>query len=206
MLPIEPITLTGQRVRLAPLQPDHAAELAEAGRDASIWTYMRYGVVDTQEKMSALIAGLLNHQAAGSDLPFTVFHRPSGRAIGMTRYLNIEPANSAMEIGGTWYAPAYQRSGVNTECKYLLLCHAFETLGCIRVQFKADLRNLRSQQAIERIGAIREGVLRNHMILPDGTIRSSVYYSILREEWSTVKARLQGWLSASPNLTPPPQT
>ena len=109
----------------------------------------------------------------------------------MTRYLNIETANRAVEIGGTWYAPEFQHTGVNTECKYLLLSHAFEDLGCIRVQFKTDLRNIRSQQAIERIGGVREGVLRNQVILPDGYIRSSVYYSILVEEWPQVKRHLE---------------
>jgi RimJ/RimL family protein N-acetyltransferase len=109
----------------------------------------------------------------------------------MTRYMDIQPRNRALEIGGTWYAAAFQRTAANTECKYLLLRHAFETLGCQRVQFKTDLRNERSQRAIERIGATREGVLRSHMLLPDGTLRSSVYFSILENEWPAVKARLE---------------
>ena len=109
----------------------------------------------------------------------------------MTRYMNISPADRNLEIGGTWYAPNCQRTGVNTESKYLLLGHAFEVLGCLRVQFRTDVRNLRSQKAIERLGAVREGVLRDHMVLPDGTVRSSIIYSILRGEWQAVKRHLE---------------
>ena len=191
---IEPVTLTGRIVRLAPLVLDHLHDLAEAGKDENIWAYMRYGIVNNPEKMRVMIDSLLALQAKGSDLPFTVIHLPSGKAIGMTRYLNIEPSNRALEIGGTWYQPEFQHTGVNTECKYLLLRHAFEDLDCLRVQFKADQRNIRSQQAIERIGAIREGVLRNDVILPDGFVRSSVYFSILVEEWPQVKAHLENLL------------
>ena len=194
---IEPVILTGRIVRLVPLSHDHLADLTEAGNDENIWTFMRYGFVNSWEKMRSMIDSLLAYQTEGTDLPFTVLHLPSGKAIGMTRYLNIEPANRGLEIGGTWYAPAFQRTGVNTECKYLLLQHAFEDLDCIRVQFKTDLRNLRSQKAIERIGAVREGVLRNHVILPDGFIRSSVYYSILSEEWPRVKEGLEALMSQS---------
>lgn len=192
---IEPITLTGRIVRLAPLQLEHLIDLAEAGKDEKIWAYMRYGIVDTSEKMRAMIDSLLSFQQKGTDLPFAVIHLVSGKAIGMTRYLNIEPANRALEIGGTWYQPEFQHTGVNSECKYLLLQHAFEDLDCLRVQFKADQRNLRSQQAIQRIGAVREGVLRNHVILPDGFVRSSVIFSILVEEWPQVKAHLENLLN-----------
>ena len=188
---IEPITLTGRIVRLVPLDLDQLTDLTAAGKDESIWDFMRYGVIDSPAKMRVMIESLLALQAQGTDLPFTVFHRETGKAIGMTRYLNIETANCAVEIGGTWYAPEFQHTGVNTECKYLLLSHAFEDLGCIRVQFKTDLRNFRSQQAIARIGGVREGVLRNQVILPDGYIRSSVYYSILVEEWPQVKRHLE---------------
>jgi RimJ/RimL family protein N-acetyltransferase len=186
----EPIILSGNLVRLEPLQRSHAADLAEAGKDEQIWEFMRYGVVNTMEKMLRMIDDLLEGQARGTDLPFAVIHLESGRAIGMTRYMNIEPQNRALEIGGTWYGTAYQRTGVNTECKYMLLQYAFEHLQVIRVQIKTDLRNERSQRAIERIGAVREGVLRDHMILPDGVVRSSVYYSILAREWPAVKNHL----------------
>jgi N-acetyltransferase len=190
----QPITLTGRTVRLEPLNLAHAVDLAEAGRDDSIWKYMRYGNVDTSEKMADFIRSLLDLQSHGTDLPFAVILQESGKAIGMTRYMDIQPANRALEIGGTWYDVTYQRTAVNTECKYLLLRHAFEDLECIRVQIKTDLRNERSQRAIERIGALREGVLRDHMILPDGTVRSSVYYSILTQEWPGVKQRLEAML------------
>jgi len=191
---IEPLTLTGRVVRLEPLSEAHVPALALAGREPGIWQFMRYGVVDSEDKMRLLVQYLLRQQANGTDLPFTVFHLADQCAVGMTRYMDNRPADRALEIGGTWYAPAYQRTAVNTECKYLLLRHAFETLGCIRVQLKTDLRNERSQRAIERLGAVREGVLRDHMLLPDGTVRSSVYYSILASEWPAVKARLEGFL------------
>lgn len=187
---ISPVTLIGKIVRLEPLAPSHLADLTLAGKDERIWAFMRYGVIDCEEKMLEMIKDLLAHQTRGTDLPFTVISQASGKAIGMTRYLNIEQHNRAVEIGGTWYGAQYQRTGVNTECKLLLLEHAFEQLGCIRVQIKTDLRNERSQRAIERIGAVREGVLRDHMVLPDGTVRSSVYYSIIAREWPAVKKHL----------------
>jgi N-acetyltransferase len=187
---LTPVTLTGNVVRLIPLEADQASELAQAGSDPHIWTYMRYGQVTTIQKMSGLIDYLLEQQAHGTDLPFTVQHVASGRLAGMTRFMNFESANRALEIGGTWYASDFQRTGVNTECKFLLMQYAFETLGIIRVQFKADLRNERSQRAIERIGAVKEGVLRNNMILPDSFVRSSVIYSVLAAEWPAVKQHL----------------
>jgi RimJ/RimL family protein N-acetyltransferase len=187
---VKPLTLTGRVVRLAPLSLEHVPALAQAGSDPGIWQFMPYGVVDTEDKMRELVHHRLRQQANGTDLPFTVFHLADDRVVGMTCFMDIRPADRALEIGSTWYAPAYQRTAVNTECKYLLLCHAFEALGCIRVQLKTDLRNERSQRAIERLGAVREGVLRDHMILPDGTVRSSVYYSILKAEtrWREVYA------------------
>ena len=190
-LHIERVTLTGEVVSLAPLAEEHVPGLTIAGQDFEIWRYMRYGYVHTEEQMLALVRDLLAREARGTDLPFTVIHRPSGQIAGMTRYLEIEPHNLNVEIGGTWYGTSFQRTAVNTEAKYLLMRHAFETLGCIRVQIKTDLRNERSQRAIERLGALREGVLRNHIILPDGTIRSSVMYSVLAAEWPMVKAHLE---------------
>ncbi len=193
-LEIRPATLEGRVVRLEPLAATHVPDLTAAGHDESIWRYMRYGTILTQEQMAGFVRSLLAGQARGTDLPFAVVHLATGRAIGMTRYMDIRPHDRGLEIGGTWYAVAYQRTAVNTECKYLLLRHAFEDLGCLRVQIKTDVRNERSQRAIERLGAVREGVLRNHMILPDGTVRSSVYYSILLEEWPAVKAHLAALL------------
>lgn len=186
-----PVTLTGQVVRLEPLTIEHTADLTLAGQDESIWQYMLYGSIHTHDQIRAWIQDLLDRQKAGTDLPFAVVLLKTGRAIGATRYLEIRPEHRGLEIGGTWYAVDYQRTPVNTECKYLLLKHAFEALGCIRVQFKTDLRNERSQRALYRIGAIKEGILRNHMIMPDGTFRDSVYYSILASEWPKVKTRLE---------------
>ncbi|KAF0106148.1 MAG: hypothetical protein FD146_2802 [Anaerolineaceae bacterium] len=186
-----PVTLTGRVVRLEPLGEAHIPGLAEAGRDGSIWKYMLYGDLSMPENMAAWVGELLAKQAAGTDLPFVVVHLASGRVAGATRYLDIRPPHRSLELGGTWYAPEFQRTAVNTECKYLLLGYAFETLGCIRVQFKADARNARSIRSIERLGAAREGLLRNHYILPDGTLRDSAYFSILDKEWPAVKKNLE---------------
>ena len=141
------------------------------------------------------VLDILEREKRGGDLPFVAIHLESGRVAGATRYLNIFPNDRGLEIGGTWYGAEFQRTAVNTECKYLLLQHAFETLKAIRVQIKTDSRNERSQRAIERIGAKLEGVLRNHMILPDGYIRNSVYYSIIDSEWADVKNTLEGMLA-----------
>jgi RimJ/RimL family protein N-acetyltransferase len=169
----------------------HIPGLAEAGKDETIWKYMLYGDLTREDSMAAWTRWLIDLQSHGSDLPFTVFHQASDRIAGATRYLDIRPAHRSLEIGGTWYAPEFQRTGVNTECKYLLLTYAFETLGCIRVQLKADARNERSLRAIERLGAVREGRLRNHFILPNGVYRDSVIYSILDTEWPEVKSHLE---------------
>jgi RimJ/RimL family protein N-acetyltransferase len=189
-LKIEPVTLNGQIVRLEPLQLAHTSQLAQVGLEESIWRHMRYGMIRTEAGLRTWIQELLRLQEQGSDLPFAVIHLPSERSVGVTRYLEIRLEHRALEIGGTWYGLAYQRTAVNTESKYLLLQHAFETLGAIRVQFKTDARNLRSQRSIERIGAVKEGVLRSHMILPDGFVRDTVVYSILVTEWPQIKARL----------------
>ena len=186
-----PVSLTGKVVRLEPMSAAHVAGLADAGRDASIWKYMLYGDLSMPENMAAWVEELLAKQAAGTDLPFVVLHLASGRVAGATRYLDMRPPHRSLELGGTWYGVEFQRTAVNTECKYLLLSYAFETLGCIRVQFKADARNERSLRAIERLGAVREGLLRNHYIMPDGTFRDSAYFSILDSEWSGVKMRLE---------------
>ncbi len=192
---VHPITLAGRLVRLEPLSEGHVADLCRVGFEPDIWQHMLYGEIDSEEKMLAFVRDLLARQARGTDLPFAVVHRATGRAIGCTRFMDIRRADRGVEIGGTWYGPEFQRTGVNTESKYLLLRHAFEAWRCIRVQFKTDLLNERSQRAIERLGAAREGVLRNHIIRPDGTIRDSIYYSILDREWPAVKARLEGLLA-----------
>jgi N-acetyltransferase len=191
---IHPVTLEGRIVRLESLSLDHLDDLAAAGQDESIWTYMLYGQPTTPDRMRTWIEDILGRQAQGGDLAFAVILRETGRAVGSTRYLDIRREHRGLEIGGTWYSPDCQGTLVNPECKYLLLWHAFEELGCLRVQFKADLRNERSQRAIERLGAVREGVLRDHMITPEGVVRSSVMYSILRGEWPAAKTRLESRL------------
>jgi len=188
---INPVVLTGKIIRLEPLSLEHIPDLFEVGRDDSIWKYMVYGSIKVMDDMRAWVEDLLNRQAQGTDLPFTVVLIDTCIAIGATRYLDIRPDDRALEIGGTWYGTAYQRTGVNTEAKYLLLRHAFERLDCVRVQLKTDMRNIRSQKAIERIGAVKEGVLRKHMILPDGYVRDSVIYSIIDTEWPSVRAHLE---------------
>ncbi len=192
---IEQVVLTGKYVQLEPLSLEHVPELAQVGSDPSIWRYMLYGDVINEQRMAAWVRDILSRQAAGTDLPFAVRHMPTGRLAGATRYLEIRAQHRGLEIGGTWSGVEFQRTPVNTEAKYLLMQHAFETLGCIRVQLKTDLRNERSQKAIERLGAVREGVLRNHMVLEDGTYRHSVYYSILDTEWPVIKQRLEDKLS-----------
>lgn len=188
---VEPITLPGRFVRLEPLSEAHVPDLEEAGKDPRIWQYMLYGDVSQPSAMTAWVRKLLALQAQGTDLPFAVVHLEHGGAIGSTRYLEIRADHRGLEIGGTWYAPAFQGTLVNKECKYLLLRHAFEGLGCVRVQFKTDARNSRSQKALEGIGAIKEGILRQHIITPSGYIRDSIYYSILDREWPAVKQKLE---------------
>ena len=192
---VRPVVLTGTHVRLEPMTEEHISGLAEIGLGQPFWDFMLYGNINTVDDMRGWVLDILSRAQKGTDLPFVAVHLESGRVAGATRYLNIVPQDRGLEIGGTWYGPDFQRTVVNTECKYLLLRHAFETLGCIRVQLKTDLRNERSQRAIERIGAVKEGVLRNHMILPDGRYRHSVFYSILDTEWAVVKKRLEAMLS-----------
>lgn len=192
---VKPVELTGKHVRLEPMTEEHTAALAEIGVGQPFWHFMLYGDMNSVADMRKWVRDILSRAEKGTDLPFIVTHLASGRVAGATRYLNIMPKDRGLEIGGTWYGTEFQRTPVNTECKYLLLEHAFETLGCIRVQLKTDLRNERSQKAIERIGAVKEGVLRNHMILPDGYYRHSVFYSILDTEWPDAKKRLEEMLS-----------
>lgn len=188
---VKPIVLEGKHVRLEPMTEEHVPALAEIGVGQDFWDFMVYGDMKTEDHMRGWVDEILERAEKGTDLPFVAIHLESGRVAGATRYLNIMPNDRGLEVGGTWYGLDFQRTAVNTECKYLLLSHAFETLGCIRVQLKTDSRNERSQKAIERIGAKREGTLRNHMVLPDGHIRHSVFYSILDTEWGDVKKNLE---------------
>lgn len=186
-----PVTLTGRHVRLEPMTEEHVPGLAEIGVGQDFWDFMLYGNMNTEADMAKWVKDILSRP----DLPFVAVHLKSGRIAGATRYLNMAPEHRGLEVGGTWYGLEFQRTVVNTECKYLLLKYAFETLNCIRVQLKTDLRNERSQKAIERLGALKEGVLRNHMILPDGRFRHSVFYSILDTEWPELKMKLEEMLA-----------
>jgi RimJ/RimL family protein N-acetyltransferase len=191
---ILPVTLQGEYVRLEPLSESHVKGLTEVGAGQDFWDLMLYGDLKNEDDMRNWVREMLSRAEKGTDLPFAVIHLASGRVAGATRYLNIMPKDRGLEVGGTWYGAEFQRTAVNTECKYLLLTHAFETLKCIRVQIKTDVRNVRSQKAIERIGAKKEGILRNHLILPDGRYRDSVFYSIIDSEWDEVKKRLEDLL------------
>jgi RimJ/RimL family protein N-acetyltransferase len=190
---VAPVILEGRHVRLEPLSAEHTAGLAEIGLDEELWKWIPTPV-RTGEEMRAYVQNALSEQANGSALPFALIERASGRTIGSTRYGNIERAHYRVEIGWTWVARQWQRSAINTEAKYLLLRHAFDTLKCIRVELKTDSLNNRSRTAILRIGAREEGTFRNHMITASGRIRHTVYFSILDSEWPDVKSRLESKL------------
>ena len=191
-----PLELEAAHVRLEPLTLAHTPGLFAIGQDPEIWRWLYFAPPANVDEMRARVVDALEAQSRGGELPFAVVEPASGRVIGTTRYMGIEPAHRKLEIGWTWYGRAHWGTAVSTECKYLLLRHAFESLECIRVQFSTDLRNERSQRAIERIGATREGVLRNNRIVPkDGYHRSSVCYSIVDDQWPDVKARLESLLS-----------
>ncbi|MFF3941008.1 GNAT family N-acetyltransferase [Streptomyces phaeofaciens] len=192
-----PVTLTGRHVRLEPLAQTHLGELfAAGGRDEEVWRWQGGPAPRTQEELGDTLSTLLEDSGRGAYVPFAVIHRASGQAIGWTTYMDIDVADERLEIGWTWYGRAYWRSAVNTESKLLLLTHAFEDLGMGRVQLKTDHLNHRSQAAIARLGAQREGVLRRHRRRPDGTWRDTVYFSILAPEWPAIKERLAARLGA----------
>jgi RimJ/RimL family protein N-acetyltransferase len=184
------ITLEGRHATLIPLTPDHAPALAEAVKDGELWK-LWYTSVPTPETMAANIEGRLAKRAEGSMLPFTVIDRASGQPIGMTTYMNIDADNRRVEIGSTWYRQAVQRTAINTECKLMLLAHAFEALDCIAVEFRTHFFNHQSRRAIERLGAKLDGILRNHSRAANGTLRDTCVYSIIANEWPTVKAHLE---------------
>ncbi len=192
---ISSLVLEGMHVRLEPLAKAHLTGLAEVGLEEELWRWIPTPV-RTQEEMAAYIETALDEQERGVSLPFAIIDRATGRAIGSTRYGNIDRTNYRVEIGWTWVAREWQRTAVNTEAKYLLLKHAFETLGCMRVELKTDSLNERSRAAILRIGAREEGIFRNHMITSSGRIRHTVYFSIIDSEWPAVKARLESILNS----------
>ena len=187
---IHPITLEGRGVRLEPLTQAHHAQLCEVGLDDELWR-LTTTIIRTPEDMKKYIDAAAKDFSDGKALPFAIIEKASGKAVGSTRFGNIDTTHRRVEIGWTWIARQWQRTFINTEAKYLLLSHAFDTLGCMRVEFKTDSTNSRSRNALMRIGAKEEGVFRNHMIMPGGRIRHSVYFSIIDSEWNEVKRELE---------------
>jgi N-acetyltransferase len=185
---LEPVSLRGPHARLEPLSPQHCDGLTEAATDGDLWK-LWYTAIPRAEGMRQEIDRRLGLQASGTMLPFTVFDA-EGKIAGMTTYMNVDAANRRVEIGSTWYARRVQRSGLNTQCKLLLLAHAFEKLDCIAVEFRTHFFNHQSRRAIERLGAKQDGILRNHQIAPNGTLRDTVVFSIIASEWPTVRAHL----------------
>lgn len=181
--------LEGRVVRLEPLTAAHVEGLAQVGLEPSIWRWMPT-VLHDEADVRAWVETALAAAAGGREVPFAQVERATGRPVGSTRFLNIEPAHRRLEIGYTWLAPAWQRTAVNSEAKLLLLSHAFESLGALRVEFKTDSRNAGSRRALAGIGAMEEGTLRRHMLVQDGDRRDSVYFSVIAEEWPEVRQRL----------------
>lgn len=193
---IEPVTLEGRRVRLEPLTLGrHLAGLTAIGLDDDLWRWT-LNHPQTPEDLRGYLETALAEQAEGRSLPFATVDLASGRIAGCTRFGNIETRNRKVEIGWTWVGREFQRSHVNTEAKYLMMSHAFETVGCVRVELKTNVLNRRSRDAMLRIGCVEEGVLRNHAISDIGVPRDTVYYSVIDREWPAVKARLEGMMSA----------
>ncbi|MEJ0005183.1 MAG: GNAT family protein [Steroidobacteraceae bacterium] len=185
----ESISLHGQRVSLVPLSPAHHDDLIAAVNDGELWN-LWYTKIPAPDQMQAEIERRLDLQNQGSMIPFAVIEKSSGAAVGMTTFMNIDAANRHVEIGSTWYRKRVQRSALNTECKLLLLGHAFDRLNCIAVEFRTHFFNQQSRAAIERLGAKLDGILRQHQIAGNGTLRDTCVYSILDREWPAVKAHL----------------
>ena len=196
---LEPVTLEGSFVRLEPMTMEHHAALTAIGLDPDIWQ-RAIAPIRTPEEMRSYMEVALQLQREGTALPFVTVERSSGTVVGSTRFGNYDRANRRIEIGWTWLAPAWQRTVTNTEAKYLMLTHAFERLGCVRVELKTDVLNSQSRNAILRIGAKEEGILRKHTLTWTGRYRDSIYYSILDEEWPRVKARLRALVAQRPKL------
>ena len=190
---VVPVTLTGDWVELAPLQQEHVDALWAVAQHDSIWRYMPFAM-DSVDGMQQHVSSLLGQQARGESQPFVTKLASSGEIIGATSFLAMNLANRRVEIGATWITPAHQRSAANTEAKLLQLQYAFEELQCNRVEFKTDARNARSRRAIARLGAVEEGTFRQHMVLHDGWVRDSVYFSILAKDFAQVRAHLQNQL------------
>jgi RimJ/RimL family protein N-acetyltransferase len=193
---IRPVVFEGLYVRLLPLTREHLSAFCAVGLDPELWRWIPEPI-QTAEDMKRYIETALKRQKAGEALPFAVMEKSSGTIVGSTRYAHMEPRHRRLEIGWTWVAPAWQRTAVNTECKYLLLKNAFEAMGCLRVELKTNSLNEKSRKAIERIGGRFEGILRNHIVNADGSLRHSAYYSIIDSEWPSVKKALEKMLLPS---------
>lgn len=188
--PLEPVTLQGTYVRLEPLDARHIDGLTAVGLDPDLWQ-LGLSMIQSRDDMARYVHTALAEHARGVSLPFATIEQATNTVVGSTRFGNIDLAHRRVEIGWTWVARAWQRSAVNTEAKLLMLTYAFETLGCLRVELKTDVLNQRSRTAILRLGAVEEGILRKHMITASGRVRDTVYFSIVDDEWATVKANLQ---------------
>ena len=188
---VAPVSLRGEVVRLVPLSVDHLEDLSLAGQHDDIWVYLDEPTPQGAAPVAHMIKEALAEQARGERLPFAVIDQASGIAIGSISYIDIQPTHHGVEIGWAWLAPSYWRTGASRDAAYLLMRHAFDELGAIRVAFKTDSRNERSRRAILGLGATEEGVFRNHRILRDGHIRHSVYFSVVSSEWPHVRARLE---------------
>lgn len=188
-----PCILEGSHVRLEPLSMDHLDGLCAAGLDESLWQWIP-APVHNREEMQKYIETALDERKREVSIPFATMLKDTGQVVGSTRFANMDLNNRRVEIGWTWVGVPWQRTAVNTEAKYLMFCHAFETLGCQRVELKTDALNSRSRQAILRLGAKEEGILRKHMVAYSGRVRDTVYFSILDDEWPSVRARLQAKL------------
>ena len=191
---VAPVTLEGRIVRLEPLSLDHVAGLADVGLDPVIWRWT-IARPTSEADLRAWAEAALANRAAGTELPFVTVEVATGRPIGSSRFMNIVLEHHRLEIGWTWVAPPWQRSGANREAKLLQLRHAFEVLGCRRVEFKTDSRNEASRNALLGIGAQFEGIFRNHMVMPEGPMRHSAWYSVIDEEWPAVRERLEASLA-----------
>jgi RimJ/RimL family protein N-acetyltransferase len=192
---LEPITLEGTHVRLEPLSESHHEALCAVGLDPELWKWTPIQVLD-REQMLRYICSHLSDQEQGTSLPFATVERASGTVVGATRFMNMDLPNKRVEIGSTWIAKPWQRTAINTEAKYLMMRHAFETLGCNRVEWKTDALNTQSRNAILRLGAKQEGIFRQHIVTWSGRLRDSVYFSVITPEWPDVKTALEGKIKA----------
>ncbi|HZS88031.1 MAG TPA: GNAT family protein [Chloroflexota bacterium] len=197
-LAIGPATLEGRWVRLEPLQRQHVDALAAISGDEEIWRYISMPLA-THSDVATFVERALATAERGDEIPFVIIEKVTGTIVGSTRFMDIRREHRAVEIGSTWLGRAWWRTAINSESKYLLLRHLFDDVGCLRVSLKTDARNLRSQRAIERLGAVREGVLRKHMIVQNGYSRDTVYYSIIDTEWPAIRSTMERNLYGSPD-------